>query len=328
MRILHTVQKIPGGLMIVPLLLGVLVNTFCPDILDIGSFTTFLWRDGAMPILAFFMFCTGAQISVKQAGMPLVKGLSLTITKVVIGAVLGVLVNYFFGPAGVLGVVPMAIVAGMTNSNSGLYAALAGEFGDSTDVGALSVLSTNDGPFFTMLAFGLTGLANIPLLILLGTILPIIIGCVLGNLDTELRDWLKPAVSISIPFFAFPLGSALNLRQLIEAGAPGILLGVACTIITGFGGYFAMKLVRAKHPQVGAAIGTTAGNSAATPAALVVADQSLRGAAAIATAQVAASIMVTAILCPILVSWLDKREKRKASEYLDISTTDEPAEAV
>lgn len=311
MKILQGIQKVPGGLMIVPLLLGVLVNTFCPEILNIGSFTTFLWKGGAMPILAFFMFCTGAQISVKQAGEPLVKGLALTVIKVLIGALLGVLVNTFFGPSGVLGIVPMAIVAGMTNSNSGLYAALAGEFGDSTDVGAISLLSTNDGPFFTMLAFGMTGLADIPLMVLLGTILPIVIGCILGNLDSELRDWLKPAVSISIPFFAFPLGSALNLSQLVEAGAPGIILGIACTLITGFAGYFVMKLIRSKNPQVGAAVGTTAGNSAATPAALAMADQTLRGAAAVATAQVAASIMVTAILCPILVTWLDRREKRK-----------------
>ncbi|TVM28449.1 2-keto-3-deoxygluconate permease, partial [Oceanidesulfovibrio marinus] len=167
--------------MVVPLMFCVFVNTWCPDLLDILIFTPFLLRDGSMPRLAFFMFCTGSHISVNQAGMPLVKALSLTITTVVIGAVVGVLVTYFFGPAVVLGVVPMSIVACMTNSNSGLYAALSGAFGDSTYVGALSVLSSNYGPFFTMLAFGLTGLAYIPFLILFGTILRIIIGCVLGN---------------------------------------------------------------------------------------------------------------------------------------------------
>jgi len=311
MRILASVKKVPGGLMIIPLLLGVLTNTFFPGFLNIGSFSTYLWKNGAMPILAFFMFCTGAQITVKQVGTPLTKGIALTTVKVGLGAVLGVLVSKFFGPAGIMGILPLSIVASLTNSNSGLYAALAGELGDSSDVGAISILSVNDGPFFTMLAFGMTGLAEIPLIMLLGAILPLVVGCVLGNLDSELRKWLAPAVDVSIPFFAFPLGAALNLSQLVTAGAPGILLGVGNTLITGLAGYFVMKLIRSETPQVGAAIGTSAGNSAATPAAMAAADPSLVAVAAVATAQVAAAVMVTAILCPLLVSWLDRIERRK-----------------
>lgn len=311
MRILESVKKVPGGLMIVPLLLGVLTNTFCPSFLNIGSFSTFLWKTGAMPILAVFLFCNGAQINVKQAGQPLVKGVLLTFVKFALGAALGVLISKLFGPIGVLGIAPLAIVAAVTNSNGGLYAALAGEFGDSTDVGAVSILSINDGPFFTMVAFGMTGLAEIPFMLLVGAVLPIVAGCILGNLDEDLRAWLAPAATITIPFFAFPLGSALHLNQLVSAGLPGILLGVICTVVTGFGGYFALKLIRARHPQVGAAIGTTAGNAVATPAVLAAADPRLMEVAQIATVQIAAAIIVTAILCPALVSWLDKIERRK-----------------
>lgn len=313
MKILKTVKKVPGGLMIIPLLLGVLVNTFFPEFLKIGSFTTYLWKDGAMPILAVFLFCNGAQINVKQAGEPLVKGVVLTAVKFVIGAVLGVLVNRLCGPAGFLGLFPLAIVAAVTNSNGGLYAALAGEFGDAGDVGAVSILSINDGPFLTMVAFGMTGLAQIPFMTLVGAILPIVVGLILGNLDEDLRKFLAPAATATIPFFAFPLGAALNLGQLVKAGLPGILLGVICTALTGFGGYFCMKLIKSKHPQVGAAIGTTAGNAVATPAVLAAADPSLKAAADASTIQIAAAIIVTAILCPLLVSWLDKVEKRKQS---------------
>ena len=311
MRILRGIQKVPGGLMVIPLLLGVLTNTFAPSFLEIGSFTTFLWKTGAMPILAVFLFCNGAQVNVKQVGQPLVKGVALLVAKVGLGAAAGIVVSSIWGPAGVLGLAPLAIVAALANSNGGLYAALAGEFGDSGDVGAVSILSLNDGPFFTMLAFGLTGLADIPLMILVGAMLPIVAGCIVGNLDEELRKWLAPGAIITIPFFAFPLGSALNLSQLLEAGLPGIVLGLACVLITGLGGYFVMKLLRSKHPQVGAAIGTTAGNAVATPAALVAADPNLLAAAQTATVQIAAAIIVTAICCPILVSWLNKIENRK-----------------
>nr|WP_186431258.1 2-keto-3-deoxygluconate permease [Clostridium sp. BSD9I1] len=308
MKILQTVKKVPGGLMVVPLLLGALMNTFFPQALEIGGFTSNLFKTGAMPILAAFLFCNGAQINAKQAGTPLVKGVALTFTKFIIGAIIGVLVNNMFGAAGVLGVSALALIAAFTNSNGGLYAALAGEYGDSTDVGAISILSLNDGPFFTMLAFGITGIATVPIMALVATIVPIVIGFVLGNLDEDIRKFLEPGTVLLIPFFAFPLGSALNFGQIIEAGIPGIILGIGCTIITGLGGYLIMKLLKSKHPQVGAAVGTTAGNAVATPAALAAVDPSVQTIAATATVQIAAAIIVTAILCPLMVNYLHKRE--------------------
>jgi 2-keto-3-deoxygluconate permease len=314
MTILKTIRKIPGGLMVIPLLLGVVINTFFPKALEIGGFTSHLWKTGALPILAVFLFCNGAQINVKQAGKPLLKGVVLTLSKLLMGAFLGIAVNKIWGPTGVLGLTPLALIAAITNSNGGLYSALAGEFGDSTDVGAVSILSINDGPFFTMVAFGLTGIGDIPLLMLVATILPIVVGCVLGNLDEGLRKWLEPGTVILIPFFAFPLGAGLNLGQLIHAGGPGILLGLLCAVLTGFGGYWSMKLIRSENPHVGAAIGTTAGNAAATPAALAIADPSLLPYADAAIVQIAAAIIVTAILCPVLVNMLYRFEMKQKNK--------------
>lgn len=316
MKILKTVKKVPGGLMVVPLLLGATFNTICPQALEIGGFTSALFKTGAMSILGLFCLCNGAQINIRQAGKPLTKGIVLTATKFIIGALLGMIVSKFIGPAGILGITPLAIVATMTNSNGGLFAALAGEYGDSTDVGAISILSLNDGPFFTMLAFGITGLANVPIVALLAAVIPILIGFILGNLDEDIRDFLAPGSTLLIPFFAFPLGAALNFNQIITAGMPGILLGIAVTLITGIGGYIAMKIIKADNPAVGGAVGTTAGNAAGTPEALAAIDPTLATVAAVSTVQVAAAIIVTAILCPMLVSYLDKVEKKKRTNKL------------
>jgi 2-keto-3-deoxygluconate permease len=311
-KILQLVKKVPGGLMVIPLVLGVLTNTLFPGFLGIGSFTTALWKTGANTLIALFLFCNGAQINVKQAGQPLAKGVLLTAVKFLIGTILGIMVNKIWGPFGIIGITPLAIIGAITNSNGGLYAALAGEFGDSTDVGAVSVLSINDGPFLTMVAFGLSGIANIPFITLIAVIIPIIVGCILGNLDEDLRKFLANGTTVAIPFFAFPLGAGLNLTQLVSAGLPGIILGIVCTTTTGLGGYFIMKLIKSKNPVAGAAIGTTAGNAVGTPAALAAADATLAPIAEISTVQIAAAIIVTAILCPILVSWLSRREKGRA----------------
>ena len=312
MRILATVKRIPGGLMVVPLILGALVNTFCGGVwkeFD-GTFTTYLWKSGAMPLLSAFIFCNATTIDFRKAGVAVYKGVLLTLVKVGLGTAVGLLCGKLFGEAGFLGLSTLAIVAALVNSNGGLYAALAGEYGDATDVGAVSILSINDGPFFTMLALGAAGAANIPFSVLLGCIIPVIVGCILGNLDEDIRRFCAPGATLLIPFFAFPLGAGLNILNLVKAGASGILLGLGCLAITGLGGFIVYRILRIRNPEVGAAIGTTAGNAAATPLAVAAVDSSLLAVAETATAQITAAIIVTAIGCPLLVSLLHRIQRR------------------
>lgn len=313
MKIMQNVKKIPGGLMIVPLLLGVITNTFFPFFFEYfdGTFTSNLWKTGAIPILATFLFCNGTTINFKEAGVTIYKGVVLTATKVLAGMACGLLVSAVFGEAGFLGIAPMAIIAALANSNGGIYAALAGEYGDATDVGVVSILAINDGPFFTMLALGAAGYA-VPISTLIGCIIPILAGVILGNLDSDIRDFCKPGASMLIPFFAFPLGANLTLSSFVIAGVPGVALGVLCTVITGGIGYLVYKLLKMKSPAIGAAIGTTAGNAAATPAALAAAGVISTQVSDVATAQVSAAIIVTAILCPLMVTLLHKYESKKA----------------
>jgi len=65
--ILKTIEKVPGGLMVVFLLLGAIVNTFAPETLEVGSFTTALFKKGALPLIAVLLVCSGAQITVRTA---------------------------------------------------------------------------------------------------------------------------------------------------------------------------------------------------------------------------------------------------------------------
>ncbi|MDR0539155.1 MAG: 2-keto-3-deoxygluconate permease [Spirochaetaceae bacterium] len=314
--ILKTVYKVPGGLMVCPLVLGCIINTFAPKALEIGSFTTFLFKQGAMPLIAVLLFCSGAQITVKTAGLALYKGIVLNIAKVLLGVSLALIIGKIYGQhATWLGLTPLALVSAMSNSNGGLYAALASRYGDDSDVGAIAILSSNDGPFFEMAFMAGAGLANIPWLTLLAVIVPIIIGMIIGNLDDDCRQFLKPGVMLSIPFFAFPLGAGLSFKQLVSAGPPGVLLGLLTMGVTGVGGYFVFKLLvpkkYRKNAAVGAAIGTSAGNSAATPAAFAAADPSFASYAPVATAQCGASIVITAILTPLLVDFLTRLEGKK-----------------
>lgn len=317
MKICATMKKFPGGMMVIPLLLGCLINTFIPQVLEIGGFTTGLFKSGTATLVGLFILCSGATIDFRQAGLPIYKGTVLTILKYAIGVLLGLGLNMMFGPMGILGLTPLAVITAVTNSNGAIYTALAKEFGDNTDVGAIAILSLNDGPFLTMIALGTTGLADIPIISLVAAIVPLIIGMVLGNLDPDFRTLLSNGLAMLLPFNGFILGANTSLITIAKAGAGGIVLGLMTVFFTGIVTYYLYSFIRRKPDPMGMAIGTTGGNAVAVPASVAMADPSLEAIVPVATAQVAGAVVITAILAPILTGFFAKKaqkQQEKAAE--------------
>ena len=322
MKIKATLERIPGGMMVVPLLLAATLNTFFPELLRIGNFTEALFVDGSSTLIALFLLCTGAQINFRNVGVSLGKGATLLTTKWLVGAAVGLLAYIFAGTDGLwLGIAPIAIIAAMTNSNGGLYVALVGQYGDKTDRAAYSLLALNDGPFFTMVAlaiFGAMGFVDgmFSVVSFVSVLLPIIIGMVLGNLDEEMREFLDKGSSMLIPFFAFALGMGIDFGSIIDGGLSGIVLGLLTVFGTGTAGYFVFKAFK-WNPIAGAAEGSTAGNAVATPAAIAAASAGFAANVEIATVQVAASVVTTAILLPFYMGFLVKRLEKKGVKIPD-----------
>src|SRR5699024_3328748 len=68
-KFIRMVGAVPGALMIYPLFLGATVNTFFPEILALGSFTTDLFSEGTGTLLGLFFFCMGAQLNPRQGAL-------------------------------------------------------------------------------------------------------------------------------------------------------------------------------------------------------------------------------------------------------------------
>ena len=224
--ILNKMKKIPGGLVIIPLVIAVVIATFFPSAFQICGYVTALFYNGNAAMMGLFLIVCGSAINIKQVGMPLYKGITLTGMKFLLGVAFGLFVGKVFGETGFLGITPFVFIAAITNSNSSLYISLSSQFGNATDTGAISILSLNDGPFFTLVALGATGLASIPFMSLVATLVPLLIGFIWGNVDKEFRKACSTAQPIITFFMTISIGSKTDISTIVTAGASGIILGL------------------------------------------------------------------------------------------------------
>ena len=306
--------------MLVPMAFSALITTFFPQVWEMGGFVSQIAHNHNA-FIGGFLICMGGGMTFKSAPKALKIGTVTTAVKFAVGVVIGLLVEKFFGASGFLGLTSLAVISAVTNTNGGLYAALTAEFGTREEVGAISVISINDGPFLTMVALGTAGLANIPFMALIAVIIPIVFGMILGNLDKEMKTFLMTGGTIMIPMMALALGSKLDLTMIFKAGPAGVLLGL---VTVGVGGILNIWADRATGGTgvAGAACSSTAGNAVATPSAIAAVDPTLTQAAIVAAPFVAASTITTAVLTPVLTTYIYKKNKKKKQLMAETDETE------
>jgi 2-keto-3-deoxygluconate permease len=292
-------------MMVVPLFIGMVLNTFFPDLMRIGGFTQALTGVGYPTVLGMYLFTVGTKMTVRAAPRMLMRGFGILTAKVGIATIFALAVARFFGGE-IIGLSTLAVMVAMSDTNGGMFLALTSVMGSKEDSGTYVVQSIETGPFLTMLIFVGTGLAVIPYLTMVSVIAPIVAGAILGNLDEDIKDFFGSHEAIIVPFMAFTLGQTINLKSVVTAGLPGVVLGLTVVAVTGFVCIAADRLLGGTG-IAGAAASSTAGNSAAVPQAVALADTSFAPIAGAATVQVAASVIVTAVLTPLLTAWWFKR---------------------
>lgn len=303
----RTMARIPGGMMLIPLALGIGFGNLAPDALAIGGFTTALFRDGTLTLIAVLIVATGAQITGSHSGKgtastTLVVLLAKTLVPITLAVVLGLTV----GIEGVLGVSILALITIFGNSNGALWLAFSGQYGDERDRGAYVASAFDDGPFLALIFLGASGLGDIPILAIVAALVPFVIGLIIGAVDKEWTAALTSTAAITIPFMSFCVGTGISLSEVITGGLAGIVLGVLVVAITGGLTYLGYRflLKRGNQSGIGFAAGTTAGNAVAVPAVVAAADSTFAPFVGAASAQAAAAVLVTAILAPLTAAFV------------------------
>src|ERR1700757_2787730 len=101
MRLKDTIDRIPGGLMLAPLLLGALCRTFAPDAPNYFKGFTQGIMTGVIPILAVWFFCMGSSITLRATGIVLRKSGTLVLTKFFAAWVIVLVASQFIPPEGI-----------------------------------------------------------------------------------------------------------------------------------------------------------------------------------------------------------------------------------
>ncbi|WP_428944627.1 2-keto-3-deoxygluconate transporter [Pantoea sp. FN060301] len=312
MKIKQAIEKIPGGMMLVPLFIGAIVHTLSPGAGKyFGSFTNGLMT-GTVPILAVWFLCMGASIQLKATGTVLRKSGTLVVTKIATAWIVAAIASRIIPEHGVevgffAGLSTLALVAAMDMTNGGLYASLMQQYGSKEEAGAFVLMSVESGPLMTMVILGTAGIASFEPHVFLGAILPFLVGFALGNLDPDLREFFSKAVHTLIPFFGFALGNTINLNVILETGLLGCLLGVSVIVITGIPLIIADKLIGGGNGTAGVAASSSAGAAVATPVLIAEMVPAFKPMAPAATALVATSVIVTSVVVPVLTAMWAKR---------------------
>jgi 2-keto-3-deoxygluconate permease len=165
-----------------------------------------------------------------------------------------------------------------------------------------------------MLILGTTGLAAFEPQTFVGAVLPFLIGFVLGNIDNDFRTFFSKATHTMIPFFGFALGNTIDLGVIVETGLLGIVMGLLVIVVTGVPLMLADKFIGGGNGTAGVAASSTAGAAVANPMIIASIKPEFMPVAQSATALVAASVIVTSILVPIITAyWAKYMNKKKGA---------------
>ena len=216
-------KRFPGDTIVVPMLIGVVLNSFVPQVLQIGGFFTGMVT-GTSALVGVFLLFMGATIDIKSTPKAIKIGAVIIGTKVAMSVILGLGVAFLFGD-NFLGLSSLAIISAVSVANNALYSGIVSQYDDDAVKGAVAITSLSVGPTVTMIALSSAGLASISIWSIIGSILPLILGIILGNVSPWFKQTLSAGVTPSIIVVGFALGCGMSIQQLFQGGLSGILLG-------------------------------------------------------------------------------------------------------
>lgn len=308
LKILNWINKIPGGLMLIPMAIAAIINTIYPEILKIGNPTTAIFSSsGTMTIIGIMLIFTGIQFKGDQLILTLKRGGILVTAKVLISILFGIIIMIIFRKDGLLGISTLAIVVCITSCNPGIYIALMENYGDEIDISSFALINLISLPFIPVCILSFAGGDGIDYTSMIATLIPFFIGVFLGNIDSEIRNFTKKGMAVMIPFLGFCLGSSINLISAFLEIRLGLILFMIYLIVNNIPMLVIDKFILKQNGHASMAICCVAGLSVAVPKLMAEVDSSYMKYVDSATAQIAFVVIISTVVTPIIVKKLSKK---------------------
>lgn len=308
---LKFMKKIPGGLLLIPMLISAIFYTFAPNFFDIGPVSgAFFKKKGINYMLGLICFLSATSLDLRCFKKILRKQGSILLIKFILSLILGILFVKFFGLDGIFGISALAFITGISSLNPALYLAFAQDYGDEDDVAAFGLAEILCMPAFSILIFSLSKSSTIDWTLLISILIPLIFGLIIGNLDRQMAEFFYPAITIITPIMGWSFGPGINIINAFEASFQGIFLSILFYLLILPILFFYERKILKENGMTSLGISSIAGVSTSVPEILASSDQSLVGFSQSATSQLAMGVLITSIITPILVGkFMKKRNK-------------------
>lgn len=305
---LKFMKKIPGGLLLVPMLISALINTFAPGFFaGFGGLTEALFTaKGSNYIVALVCFCSATMLDLKSISKVLKKQGTLLLAKIILCIVFSFVFMKTFGLNGIWGVSAIAFIVGICSLNPSLYLALVNDYGVETDKAAFGLIGMLSVPAFPIFVFSITQGGGVDWTPIISTLIPIILGIIIGNLDKELSKMFSSIVGVLMIFMGWSFGASINIIEALKAGPQGILLALVFYILMVPIIYLVETKVLKESGISTLGISSMAGLSVSVPSIIAFNNPDFVPFASAATAQIALGVVITSIITPIITQRVTK----------------------
>lgn len=310
MSILKKIQKVPAGILLVPTIIGAVIHTFCPQILNIGDPTNVMFtKAGMQGFIGLLLFFTGTQMLLEDIKKALKRGVMMCIVKYIIAYGVSYFFLKIFGLNGILGVSFLAFAITMTSSNGALFMGIIQPYADQADYATFGLLMMFSMPVLPMLFLNSANGGQINYVSIISLLVPFIFGIVLGNLDHDFKKMFASGNTVILPFIGFQFGSLLNIYEAAKQIPTGILLTVIFYIVSIPLLYFFDRKGLKQPGYASLASVSVAGVALSIPS--LAADASAQYAPFVqnSIAQLALVMIATTFITPFLTDYVMKKRK-------------------